>query len=569
MLIWKRMSIAVKTALISGVVVFILLLLAASYVLTKQSSMVDYIFVQYKEMVGDIFDTQAQKERELLKSRYRINTKICSGLAGYFVYNFDTEGLNNNLSNLLELEDIEAIAIRDAEDKPVFALWKEKGQVQSADSLPERRILNEDLMFSREILYGKETVGTVFLYYSDEILRAQHHRNEEVLNDKLARLKTNIENINGAALYTQVAAFAIITVVLLITISLTLRLLVINRVKLITDGLQDIAEGEGDLTKRLTSKCDDEIGDLCHWFNTFVERIQVIIGDVSSGAKHLDTASKSLAEISGKMMTDAEQTSFKATNVTDSSERMSGNMNSVAAAMEQASTNITMMASAAEEMNVTISEIALNTEQAQIIAVSAVERTKSASTQVDTLGASAEGIGKVLETISEISEQVNLLALNATIEAARAGEAGKGFAVVANEIKDLAKQTAEATGEIKGKVIGIQDSTAGTVAHIEQIATIVDEVNVIVSTIARSIEEQSGATQEIAHNVAQASEGVGEVNNNVAESSNSVAVIAVEIAEVNDAAAKISDNSEKVSARASELSGFSQQLNRMVGKFKI
>jgi methyl-accepting chemotaxis protein len=103
------------------------------------------------------------------------------------------------------------------------------------------------------------------------------------------------------------------------------------------------------------------------------------------------------------------------------------------------------------------------TEKARSITSEAVTQTESSSGQINALGQSARDIGKIVETITDISEQVNLLALNATIEAARAGEAGKGFAVVANEIKELARQTAGATNEIRQRVEGIQSSTQGAV----------------------------------------------------------------------------------------------------------
>ena len=118
------------------------------------------------------------------------------------------------------------------------------------------------------------------------------------------------------------------------------------------------------------------------------------------------------------------------------------------------------------------------------------------------LGATADKIGKVTETITDISEQTNLLALNATIEAARAGKAGKGYAVVANEIKDLAKQTAEATVDIKNIVDNIQATSKTTEKGIEQIGTVIGEVNDIVGTVATAVEEQTAATQEIAGNIA-------------------------------------------------------------------
>ena len=333
--------------------------------------------------------------------------------------------------------------------------------------------------------------------------------------------------------------------------------------------LKDIAEGEGDLTKRLVISTNDEVGEMAKWFNVFVENVQRIIGSVADNARQVNDASAELNAISDQMSTGAGQTSEKSNAVAAASEEMSANMNSVAAAMEQAATNVGMVATAAEEMTATINEIAQNTEKARGITGDAVKQAGSASSQVSELGTAAQEIGKVIETITEISEQVNLLALNATIEAARAGEAGKGFAVVANEIKDLARQTAAATGEIKSRVEGIQTSTDGTVTEIGNITRVVNEVNEIVSTIATAVEEQSVTTNEIAGNVAQAAQGIDEVNQNVAQSSTVSSEISGDISEVTQAASEISNSSSQISMSAEALNQLAQQLNDMVGRFKV
>lgn len=566
---WTRLSISFKTALINSAVVLVLLVMVAGFIMHKQTNLVQFILTQYEGMVQQTFENQAARDISSLKDRHAINAKICSGLAGYFVYNFDTDGLKKNLESLLALPDIPAIQIKDADGNPFVTMWKQDGAIHSGDALPGASSINTGKYFTEDIFYENENVGKVELYYTDTMLLGQMKEIKDKLQEDTDMLSGQVDSHIQEVTYVQVIAFAAVVVALIITIIVTLRIIVTTRLQAITTNLRDIAEGEGDLTKRLADKFDDEIGELCQWFNTFIEKIQTIITDVAVGARELDGASGQLADLSEDMKEDAGQSSVKAASVSNSSDEMSNNMNSVAAAMEQAATNINMVASAAEEMNVTISEISENTEQAQTIAVNAVSQTESATGQVDELGKAAEGIGKVLETISEISEQVNLLALNATIEAARAGEAGKGFAVVANEIKDLAKQTAEATGEIRLKVEGIQESTKGTVSHIEQIAKVVDEVNSIVTTIATSIEEQSAATREIASNVAQASEGITEVNENVAQSTVSVGAISEEIGEVTDAANKISDNSNMVSDSAEKLSHLSNQLNLMVGRFKV
>jgi methyl-accepting chemotaxis protein len=275
----------------------------------------------------------------------------------------------------------------------------------------------------------------------------------------------------------------------------------------------------------------------------------------------LAPAAEKMLEITREMTGNADTMAAKASTVSTSSEGVSADLNRVAGDMEQASTNINMVASAAEEMSATIDEISQNTEKASEITGKAVSQASDASGQVDKLGQSAQEIGKVIETITEISEQVNLLALNATIEAARAGEAGKGFAVVANEIKDLARQTAEATGEIKQRVEGIQVSTEGTVTQIGNISQIVNEVNEIVTTIASAVQEQSVTTREIAANVNQASEGIEKVNSSMADRSSVSEEISGDIGDVSQMVGQMASSSVQLNTSAEALSALAGKLS--------
>jgi methyl-accepting chemotaxis protein len=326
---------------------------------------------------------------------------------------------------------------------------------------------------------------------------------------------------------------------------------------------------KGDFTETLESDRKDEVGVLASSLSEMVSSLGNMVKEIVQGFGHLSSSSTELSAISSQMSSGAEQTSGKANSVATAAEEMSSNMNSVAAATEQASTNVSMVASAAEQMTATVTEIAKNMEKARNITANAVTEAKGASEKVDELGIAAKEIGKVTETITEISEQTNLLALNATIEAARAGEAGKGFAVVANEIKELARQTASATGEIRGRIDGIQRSTEGTVSQIQGISKVIDEINGIVSTIATAVEEQSVSTKEIASNVAQAAQGIQEVTQNVAQSSTVAGEIAKDIAGVNQAASEMTNGSAQVKMSADELSKLAERLKEMVGRFRV
>jgi methyl-accepting chemotaxis protein len=340
----------------------------------------------------------------------------------------------------------------------------------------------------------------------------------------------------------------------------------INRTVLM---LKDIAQGEGDLTKRLEIIKKDEIGELAGWFNTFLDKLQGMMRKIADNTHVIDSSSEEFSDIAAQLSEGAGDTSTRATKVSTAAEEMSGNLDSVAVAMEESATNINMVATAAEEMSATINEIAQNAEKARSVADQAVRKATTASGQMDTLSEAATGIGKVVETITEISEQVNLLALNATIEAARAGEAGKGFAVVANEIKELAKQTSAATLEIKEKIGNIQDSTDGTVKGIGEISEVIGNVNNIVGTIATAVEEQSTATREIASNVSQASQGIQEVNENVNQSSSVAKEISNDIAAVNESSSGIAGSSDQVRNSAENLRQMAGDLKAIVYSFKV
>lgn len=355
----------------------------------------------------------------------------------------------------------------------------------------------------------------------------------------------------------------IISIILLIAFGIVRPL---NRV---VESLKDIAQGEGDLTRRLEVNSKDEIGELGAGFNLFIEKLQGIIKGVVGNSAQVEGASHNLAKVARDMSENARNSSERSTAVAAATEEMTTNLNNVAAAMEESSTNTAMVASAAEEMNATINEIAGNAEQARVISEQAVRKAEVASSKMTELGQAAQAINKVTEVITEISEQTNLLALNATIEAARAGEAGKGFAVVANEIKELAKQTAIATLDIKEQIAGVQGTAGETIKEIKEITGVIDNVNAIVSTIASAVTEQSAATEEIAKNIERASQGLQEVNENVSQSSVVADSIAKDIVQVNNASTEISKSSEDIKNSADEMLKMALELSKLVGVFKI
>ncbi len=361
----------------------------------------------------------------------------------------------------------------------------------------------------------------------------------------------------------------IVAVIIAAFMAVVLGIAIAKPINAAVKGLQDIAEGEGDLTKRLSVRSQDEIGELAKWQNVFMQKLQGIIGNISTNTQALDQSSIDLLGFANTLAGGAGDASRQTENVAAAAEEMNTSLTNVAAAMEQSTTNIAMVASAAEEMNSTIGNIAHNVEQANQISADAVTQATKTAVKMDALGVAAQAIGKVTETITEISSQINLLALNATIEAARAGETGKGFAVVANEIKELAKQTAEATLNIKEQISGVQNITAETVAEIGAITKVINRSSELVADIAGAVADQAKATQEIASNISQASLGLQEVNENVNQSSVVAGGITRDITGIGTASIAIADSSSQVKTSASSLQHLAAELKAIVNQFRI
>ncbi len=326
---------------------------------------------------------------------------------------------------------------------------------------------------------------------------------------------------------------------------------------------------KGDFTSKIVLNQKDEMGMMVGALNSMVDQLRVMIKDIISGVGKLTSSSTDLSSVSRQLSSAAQSTAEKSSSVATATEEMSTNIKSVAAAMEESSANVTMVASSAEEMTATVNEIAHNTEKARSITEGAVSQSRLTSEKMALLGESAQKISRVTETITEISEQTNLLALNATIEAARAGEAGKGFAVVANEIKELARQTAAATVDIKNQINEMQVTTTATIDDIEKTTKVIAEINSVIHGIASAVEEQSAASREISTNVSQASLGIGEVNENVAQSAVVIAEITREIASITQQSNQVGEGSSHVQASAQSLAELAIQLENMVKKFRV
>ncbi len=224
---------------------------------------------------------------------------------------------------------------------------------------------------------------------------------------------------------------------------------------------------------------------------------------VLAGSDTLLAASKDLSAVAGQIASTAGGTATRARGAERAAGAVTANVESVSAAIG--------------ELSGSIREIAANASSATTVAAEAVETAGDAARIISQLGASSQEIDDVVKVITSIAEQTNLLALNATIEAARAGEAGKGFTVVATEVKDLAAETARATGEIAARVAAIQHDTSAAITANHRINDIIERIAELQRSIAAAVDEQSATTDAIASDLDEAAHGASDILHTVGD----------------------------------------------------
>jgi methyl-accepting chemotaxis protein len=540
--IFKKVDIAGKFTVGLIVSMSITFAIAGGMILTLQSSAFDDLLHSSNETTQTMFDENTEDAKSVLTAKIENFAALLAAISPNAIAESEITTLSIYAKEVSNDEDVSYVAFIDTEGKLLNQL-DDKSVIKKGRHTVVK-IISEDFEL------GEVVVGYTF----------------DQLNTKLAIAKAqnaaNIEKMNNAgdsALHTATISMAIAMAlsgaVIIFTLLWMFRIMIVNRLKVLENNMRDIAEGDGDLTHRITVNGQDGIDRVGHYFNLFLDKIHQAISQVNDATVQIESASSQMTGIT-------EETTIAINAQQSETEQVATAINEMAATVTEVARSATEAASAASEADAQSND-GQKVVNASIEFISKLASdVENAANVIENLKSDSQSIGGVLDVIQGIAEQTNLLALNAAIEAARAGEQGRGFAVVADEVRTLAQRTQESTTEIKAMIDKLQsgaenavdvmsqgreqaqksvDKANETGSSLEAITAAVATINLMNTQIASAAEEQNAVAEEINKNITK----------------------------ISDHGEKTANGANQTAVASSELNNLSAELSTLMQQFKI
>jgi len=355
--------------------------------------------------------------------------------------------------------------------------------------------------------------------------------------------------------------------------------------KVLHETIAKIRESAQDMLSVSSKMADNSkmLNDQTSSVSASTEEFSVSIGEsansLSTASTHITAVASSIDEMNATISTVATAAEETSTRVEQSSALVDNIQGSISKASESVmlvSDSFTSVAESVNEINTSIASVSKDCAETVEKMSNADEKAKNTNEIIQRLETGSKQIGKIVTVINEIADQTNMLALNAAIEAAGAGEAGKGFMIVANEVKELAKQTAEATDEIASQIENMQNNMPIAVGAVSEITTIINEMTVFMDSLASEIKQQGKQSDQIAEDSACAARRMKDVTtemNSISENAQSVTKAVVDstkgVNEIAKSTAELVVGTQEIAMNSERASNNINQINRAAKEMTV
>ncbi|MHB8789060.1 MAG: methyl-accepting chemotaxis protein [Desulfobulbaceae bacterium] len=589
----------------------------------------DVVKSSLQEDLRGVGEREVQRTEASLKTKAESMASLVAGLAPTVILTFDFDVLDNYcralasdpdilLAHVVNMEGDTLTSFRNEQDEALRAL------VSDIDTLSINQVVaalgTNDSAFSvrQQINQDDVPLGHIELFVSREGIREQTAITNEAFGNIVEKVDSAFLTLNKGvedqvrksmlnSAWQAVAAGIVGIVILTLSVAFLIDRLIIKPVSSVMHIIGEMAKGH--LSERLQLRRSDEIGRMSDSIDTLCDTLeQEVLGSLSkladgdlrfqvSPKDGQDALGNALQKMSANLTTTIQQIQQNASVLASSSEEMSAISSELAASSEQSTAQAANVAASTEEINVSSHDIKLIAEKMSQNMQRLADVTKRIADEVDEIGNKAkEGsnisgkaldmvnnansiilslqeaagqIGITTATIEEITEQTKLLALNATIEAARAGDAGKGFAVVAGEVKELAKQSADAADNISGLIKDVQDKTENAAKAIIEVSGIIKQLNESSQVITSAVNSHSQETDGMLSIVNESKAATNEVTDSIVSLAAGANEVAANIQGVSKGMEDSSRGIRQINASSEELAQLATQLQELVDKFSL